>query len=179
MNPQEQELLEQLKDVALPATPGWWPPAIGWWIALLAVLAVCALAFWLIKRELGKRQRNTWRTTALTEHQRISDDFFNTKNQHNTLAELSVLMRRVSLAVQSRRSVAALTDDQWLQSLDSIGETSDYSSGAGRLLSRHQYQRDLQLDDGAMSQLFELTKTTIKKAGNKNHQQEGVSRAAL
>ncbi len=180
MNPEEQALLEQLKDVALPADPGWWPPAIGWWIVLLAALIIGGIAFWLVKKQLEKRERNTWRTTALAEHQRISNDFYNAKDQYNTLAELSVLMRRVSLAVQSRRSIASLTDDQWLQSLDVIGETTDYSSGSGRLLYRHQYQRELRLDDSEVSALLELTKSTIKSAGrNTNIQKEGVSIAAL
>ena len=184
MNPQEQALLEQLKDVALPADPGWWPPAIGWWIALLLVLLICAACFWMLNRLLKKRQSNLWRSTALTEHKRISDDYLDNKNQYNTLAELSVLMRRVSLAVESRRSVAALTDDQWLQSLDVIGETTDYSNGAGRLLYRHQYQREKLLDESAMLELFELTKNTIKNAGhhtNHHHSNhgEGGSVAAL
>jgi len=89
-------------------------------------------------------------------------------------------MRRVSLAVQPRRSVASLTDDQWLQSLDGIDGTRNYSSGAGRLLYRHQYQRELIPDDDAMSALFELTKNTIKKAGHQSgHQQGEASVAAL
>jgi len=140
---------------------------------------ICCMAFLLINRSLKKRERDSWRTTALTEHKRISDDFLNNKNQYSTLAELSVLMRRVSLAVESRRSVAALTDDQWLQRLDVMGETTDYSSGAGRLLYRHQYQREMSLEDGAMFELFELTKNTIKKAGHHSDNQEGVSVAAL
>ena len=184
MGPGEQALLEQLKDVALPADPGWWPLAIGWWIAIIAALIVCGVAYFLINRVLKKREQDTWRTMALIEHQRISDEFSTGKNRNKTLAELSVLMRRVALAVQSRRSVASLTDDQWLQSLDVIGETNDYSSGAGRLLYRHQYQRGTLLDEREMSELFELTRNTIKKAGhhtNHHHSNhgEGGSVAAL
>lgn len=180
MNPEEQALLEQLKDVALPVAPGWWPPAPGWWLVLAALLISGALALRVLLSFLKKREQDTWRNTALAEHRRIRDDFFNNKNPNTALAELSVLMRRVSLAVQARRSVASLTDDQWLQSLDVTGETTEYSRGAGRVLYRHQYQRELQLDDVAMSELFELTGNTIKKAGcNNSRQQEGADVAAL
>jgi len=99
MGPEEQALLEQLKDVALPADPGWWPLAIGWWIAIIAALIVCGVAYFLINRVLKKREQDTWRTMALIEHQRISDEFSTGKNRNKTLAELSVLMRRVALAV--------------------------------------------------------------------------------
>jgi len=176
MGPEEQALLEQLKDVALPADPGWWPLAIGWWIAILAALIVCGVAYFLINRVLKKREQDTWRTMALIEHQRISDEFSTGKNRNKTLAELSVLMRRVALAVQSRRSVASLTDDQWLQSLDIIGETSEYTDGVGNLLYRHQYQRELQIDDDAVSELFELTKSTVKKAGHHTSNRPGQRR---
>ena len=37
MDPQQQALLEQLKDVAQPANPGWWPPAPGWWLLLFCI----------------------------------------------------------------------------------------------------------------------------------------------
>ncbi len=51
MNP---ELLQQLRDIHLPTAPGWWPPAIGWW--LLATLAV-ALVTWLTLRFAARWRR--------------------------------------------------------------------------------------------------------------------------
>ena len=36
MNPQDP--LSQLKDIHLPATGGFWPPAPGWWLLALILL---------------------------------------------------------------------------------------------------------------------------------------------
>ena len=41
----DESLLQQLRDIHLPTVPGWWPPAIGWW--LLAIVVAGALA-WMI-----------------------------------------------------------------------------------------------------------------------------------
>ncbi|HET9483332.1 MAG TPA: DUF4381 domain-containing protein, partial [Xanthomonadales bacterium] len=48
----------QLRDIHLPAEPSWWPPAPGWW--LLAILVIAALVFlvrfaWRKRRELRRR----------------------------------------------------------------------------------------------------------------------------
>jgi uncharacterized protein DUF4381 len=40
----EEELLSRLRDVHPPAEPAWWPPAPGWWLALLAVLVLAVIA---------------------------------------------------------------------------------------------------------------------------------------
>ena len=42
MNPGAPDPL-QLRDIHLPADPGWWPPAPGWW--LLAAVLVALLAW--------------------------------------------------------------------------------------------------------------------------------------
>lgn len=179
MNPQEQALLAQLKDVVLPVSPGWWPPAIGWWVVLSAMLILCGVILWLLKARQQKHKLDVWRTMALEEHQRIKSDFDKSGNHAGAVAQLSVLMRRVALAVQSRRGVASLTDDLWLASLDAMGQTTEYSNGIGSLLNRHPYQREFTLDDAAMPDLFQLTRNTITNADPTEQLQPGDSVAAL
>ena len=39
-----------LKDIHLPPEIGIWPPAPGWWVLLILVLAVIGLSIWLWRR---------------------------------------------------------------------------------------------------------------------------------
>lgn len=179
MNPQEQALLDQLKDVALPASPGWWPLAPGWWFLLAGVCVIAGIVYWLLSRNFADRQRNAWRRFALAENQRLHQLMANNNDQRYALGELSVLMRRVALAVEPRDRIAPLTDEQWLRKLDAISNTGEYSNGVGSVLYRHQYHRHLQIDSEALNELFRLTADTIKTAAPDLPQKGSNSVAAL
>ena len=183
MNPQEQALLQQLKDVALPANPGWWPPAPGWWLLLFALLLLLVVMYRLINKQSTRKSQDEWRRAALKEHHRLYQlshtDAYQGDHQTGLIAELSVLMRRVALAVEPRSRIASLTDDNWLAKLDAIGVTNEYTAGVGRVLYRHQYQRSNTLDNDAVQDLFRLTANTITKASIDVQQMEGSPVAAL
>jgi hypothetical protein len=153
----EQELLAQLRDVQLPVSPGWWPPAIGWWVVAVLLLGlIVALVFWF-----RHWRANRWRRAALKQHQAI----VNGSDDVQRVRELSVLMRRVALNVGPRSRVAAATDQAWLRVLDDIGQTRDYSEGVGKLLISLPYANPGQ---PALSQqlpaLLKLTRQTIQRA---------------
>ena len=183
MDPAEQQaLLEQLRDVAAPAPVGWWPPAIGWWVLLAIVLLLLVLLFVLWKKFKTKHRKERWRRMALADHKRISESLLSNaggatssqaespeiqaqgKLAQATLADLSVLMRRVGLAISPRGKVAALTDDNWLHALDVIGNTRQYSDGVGQLLFRAPYRREHRIDEEDMQRLLNLTESTIRQA---------------
>jgi len=165
-----QALLNELRDIAEPAAPGSWPPAIGWWVlAVFGLAAICALTLLFTEHQIARR-KNKWRRDALTELRSIRDS-----GGLNRLVDLSILMRRVALAVRPRLKVAALTDAEWLSSLDSIGATTDYTDGIGRLLARAPYQRDGGSDNSSqVDQLFELSEATIKLANPNNFESQYI-----
>ena len=179
MDPQQQALLEQLKDVAQPANPGWWPPVPGWWLLLFCILLLGFMLYRFIKAHSERKSRDSWRRSALAEHQRLLESVEDVEDRAQSVAELSMLMRRVALAVEPRQRIAPLTDEQWLLKLDAIGRTTEYSNGVGTILYRHQYQRAPQLDDDTMINLFNLTAETIKTASPELPQTGGASVAAL
>lgn len=178
----KEQLLAELKDVYSPAAPAWWPPAPGWWIALLLFVAMLVVCIQWIRRKRRFRRENNWKKTAIQQHLQLCD-LARAGNVPATsvIAEASVLIRRVSLTQLPREQTASLTDDQWLAVLDEIGQTNEYSQGAGRLLTRHPYMRPQDIDRSELDALLKLLKTTIDCApntlfANNSHQETTVSR---
>lgn len=126
-----------LRDVHLPAAPGWWPPAPGWWWVMAVLLLVCMLAtfFWW-KRW---RQQRIW--------QALFDDAINAAQTPSArLAVTSDLLRRAAKRFQP--GAENLQSDAWLQFLDGK-KHSDFSQGSGRLLLDGGYRRDVDATDAA------------------------------
>ena len=153
----EQELLAQLRDVHVPESPGWWPPAIGWWlVGCLLVALILGVIFW------WRRWRaEAWRRAALREHQLLSAG----NPGPQSVRALSVLMRRVAMKAEPRYKVASATDQEWLSVLDRMGQTHQYTDGVGRLLTVLPY-REMSADSPTdqLTSLFKLTKQTIEQA---------------
>ncbi len=164
MDPQrQQELLAQLRGLQLPPEPGLWPPAPGWW--LVAGFLVALAAGWFIVKRL---RRLTWKKVALREHRLIASAARDSAAlRAQTLADLSVLMRRVALVVHGRSATASQTDERWLATLDALSDSSAYSAGAGKLLQRHPYMRPEDIPEESVDALLQLTLETIKKADRK------------
>lgn len=122
----EADLLGRLRDIHTGAPPPW-PPAPGWWLVLLTVLALAALTVWLLRRRHGLRR------AALAELRRIERRWHADGDPAALAAGLSLLLRRVALAKAPRADVAGLTGEAWLAWLDA-GVGPRFASGPGRAL---------------------------------------------
>lgn len=91
--------LSDLRDIVLPEAPGLWPFAPGLWALIGLVVAVGIAALWLIWRQ---RKQNVYRRAGLLL---LADA--------STTYEVSVILKRVALAVYPREQVAALHGDAW------------------------------------------------------------------
>lgn len=101
--------LSQLAPEHAPPPPGWWPPAPGWWaVALLVLIALAGVAWWL--RDPHRRQRRA----ALREIRHIK-----TTTTDDALAAHAIenLIRRFAVAVFGLERVAKLTGEAWLSFL--------------------------------------------------------------
>lgn len=112
----------QLRDVHLPAAPGWWPLAPGWWLLIGAVVAVVLVgsAIYFFRR----RRLQGW--------MRLFDQQLQAAPAGPArLAAASELLRRAARRLD--RQAAQLQGEAWLGFLDGP-KGDDFSSGEGRLL---------------------------------------------
>jgi len=141
MNPAAQPAL-QLRDIHLPAEPGLWPPAPGWWIlAALLFILLCWAAWVTLRRYRLHRQRQ--RILALLNE--LEQDAADNATPEK-IAQISILLRRLALMRYPRRQVAALTGSDWLSFLDESGGYGRFSHGPGQILATGPYQSALPTD---------------------------------
>jgi Domain of unknown function (DUF4381) len=116
-----------LRDIHLPAAPGWWPPAPGWWI--VAAILLAAFTYLCIKLYLYIKRRRLHRA-IMTELDGC------VARGHNDPAQLaaclSEFLRR--LALRTAPQAAAYSGEQWMTYLDAQAGTDQFSRGVGRAL---------------------------------------------
>ena len=125
---QAQELV--LRDVHVPATPSMWPPAPGWWLVAIALLAIVAVICLLRARQQRK----------LRARQRLFDEACRDLPASAQIAAMSELLRRAARKVDKHAD--RLQGEGWLQFLDGK-KGEDFSKGAGRLLLEGGFRRDV------------------------------------
>lgn len=118
-----------LRDIHQPPAPPLWPPAPGWWLVALAVLALAAGLWWWRRR----RARRAARIAAV-----FDDAVAAAVTPAAELAAISELLRRAARQVEPHAD--RLQGDAWLAFLDRNGpDTSpspgrEFVEGPGRLL---------------------------------------------
>jgi hypothetical protein len=128
--------VEGLRDIAVPAPVPWLPPAPGWYLVGLVLLAA---AFWSYRRYQRSRAASRYRREALVELDGIVEALQRPGGRHELAARLPPLLKRVALQVEPRTAVAALTGTAWLAELDRLHHGNGWSKGPGRILPRLTY----------------------------------------
>ncbi|HEC29796.1 MAG TPA: DUF4381 domain-containing protein [Gammaproteobacteria bacterium] len=141
MNPAAQPAL-QLRDIHLPAEPGLWPPAPGWWILAALLLVLLVWAAWVGLRHYRLHCQRQRILAMIDELEQETGD--NTTPEK--IAQISILLRRLALMRYPRRQVAALTGNDWLRFLDASGGQGRFSQGPGQVLATGPYQPALPAD---------------------------------
>ncbi|MBN8801774.1 MAG: hypothetical protein ABS96_25240 [Lysobacteraceae bacterium SCN 69-123] len=111
-----------LRDVHLPAAPGGWPPAPGWW--LLSGALLLGLGVLVALRLRRRRRRRRWQSL-------FDGALAAAPGPAARLGMASELLRRA--ARRSDPDAALLQGEAWLQFLDG-GHGHDFSTGDGRML---------------------------------------------
>ena len=143
----------ELRDIHLPADPGFWPPAPGWWLAgaLILVLLVLVMA-----GGLKAWRRHLRRRRALAQLQALAA----LGPGPELAARVSELLKRVALGRFSRREVAGISGRAWLTFLDRTGGDGRFAEGPGRALAEGPYLATAEFDAAA---LLELAKDWVRR----------------
>lgn len=96
--------LQNLRDIAVPQPPPFWPPAPGVFVVLVIVFCVLTALFLWWRRA---RERSAYRRAGLTLLEGAG-----------TAREVDVIIKRVALAVFPRPRVAPLYGDEWVAFLE-------------------------------------------------------------
>jgi hypothetical protein len=96
---ENQYSLSNLRDIVIPDAPPFWPPASGVWVALAMIAATLIFVAWQLHTA---RQRNAYRKAGLM-----------LLGSAETAYDVSVVLKRVALAVFPREQVASLYGDDW------------------------------------------------------------------
>lgn len=149
----EADPLQQLRDVHLPPDPSWWPPAIGWWVAAaVAVLLVIWCATSLLRayqRRAPIRYTRQHLTQLFEAYQSGSLD------AETYLHRSNELIKRLLVRALGKAELGPLAGQPWLEALDAISGSQQFTDGAGRVLGNARFSTHPQVDVEALNQAYQ------------------------
>ncbi|MEM9623969.1 MAG: DUF4381 domain-containing protein [Pseudomonadota bacterium] len=140
--------LQQLRDIHLPADPGWWPLAAGWWV--LAVLTIVLLIWsgWTIWRHLARQRplRLARRHLHKLVEQWQAENLTSIQFAH----ACNELLKRLLVRSLNQQQFAAASGGQWLAQLDQLGRGEFFAEGPGQILGDQRFQPGAECDVQAL-----------------------------
>ncbi len=142
--------LSELRDIYLPPLPPLWPPAPGWWLLSLVVIAAVVFG---VRFALAAWRRARPRRAAVCAMAGLRRRHESGEALDVLTAELATLLRRAAMNRHPRVQVAGLTGRDWLEFLDD--DTHDFTEGVGACLVTAPYARAQAVDLDALLTLCE------------------------
>jgi hypothetical protein len=150
--------LAELRDIHIPDSVSWWPPAPGWWVLGLALLITLVLV-WFWRR---RRRQRSWQRLALRHLEHLEEQYVS--EPETLVPELSVILRRIATLYYPES--AGLAGREWLEFLDrTLGDKTDarpFSTGEGQSLADAPYRRPALVSEADSHALLDLTRRWIK-----------------
>lgn len=172
-----EDPLKDLADIHLPDPVSLWPPAPGWWVlgvVLLAILVyavLCLIAHWRQQKRLRAALRELDGAHRTYHDARAQGADANACGLAY-LQDCNTVLKRVALLHSPTDAVARLYGEAWLQFLDAQGDTQEFSRGAGRILGDGGYRPTF---DGDVDAIHALCAEWIRHV----YQEEERRRAAV
>lgn len=134
----QPDLLQQLKDIHMPADPLWWPPAPGWWLLAAAIVVGCVLGIRQVARYY-RRRRPIKRARRLYHalHARLQEGEIAPQAY---VHESNELLKRLLIHGLGLSAARPATDDAWLRILDEQYGGAEFSAGPGQILGNERFR---------------------------------------
>ncbi len=133
----QPDLLEQLRDIHLPADPSWWPPAPGWW--LLALVAIAGLVYLVHLGRLAWRRRRPLKAARHLYAAIHTEYAQGTLTDADYLHRTNELLKRLVIHGLGNAGARSANDTRWLELLDGLAGTREFSSGPGVALGNQRF----------------------------------------
>ncbi|MFC6635538.1 DUF4381 domain-containing protein [Microbulbifer taiwanensis] len=135
LSPEAQELLAQLRDIREPAPISWWPPAPGWWLLALLLLACATVIFLWLRHKRRQKLHNRYRVEAV----RLLEEI----DTADPVApqEINELLKRVAVTSYGRTTCGNLTGQAWLEFLQ-VTAVVDCTNQVRQVVLQHLYRKD-------------------------------------
>jgi len=147
----------QLRDIHMPADPGFWPLAPGWW--LLIILALIGV-YLLLKKLKHMRHKKHLIGLLQKQLQQLREDYNKHNNKHTLAIQISDLLKRFVRHILDDSNATALSGEAWLNYLNSrVG--GDVFNEFEEELTQAQYRPDLDYD---VSKLIAVVKNYFPTA---------------
>lgn len=152
-----------LKDIHLPDSNLWWPPAPGWWISavllMLLIFAFAKILRWIRYKPV--------RSLSLKELHQIKQNYRQQSNQRQTLQQLTSLLRRTVMSRSGRTGNAGLVGEAWLQQLNQMSNGACFSPQQGELLMHGRYRPLVEADIDGLLQSCENWIKSLPRSDNR------------
>jgi len=168
---QGQTQQAELRDIHLPAEVSWFPPAIGWWIALALIIGTITLIYKAYKKQLARKAAMpiNWRPALQDELSQIQAQFENSQDQQQLAIDLSQLLRKTVINENPEQAskLAGLTGPAWLAALDQHFQTGDQFSLCASALSEAPYNPRVKFNaDSLLSLVKQSLSSNYKEASH-------------
>ncbi|MHA6640802.1 DUF4381 domain-containing protein [Stutzerimonas frequens] len=162
MNP-----LDQLEPLITPEPIAWWPPAPGWWLLGLLLLASLGL-FWRLRHRLTRRkprvrpepELDPQRQEALVELARLHKPYGG-RPASQWLQQLNALLKRLCRIRYPANHPHTLSGRAWLAFLDNRCPAAGLTRWM--VLVEGAYRAECRLDDKAIDGLEQAVEIWIRK----------------
>ena len=153
--------LQNLNDIVLPVTVGWWPLATGWYV--LTGFLMLALA-WFSYRSLHRWINNRYRRAALRELQLLNERIQQAEERDAGLRQIPILLKRTALSAYPRSEVASLTGKDWLHFLNSTVKKPVFTELSASTLNTVSYSTGklADVDSNASTALLDASGSWLK-----------------
>ena len=156
----ETDPLQQLKGIQLPPDPSWWPPAIGWWVIAIILIALLCWALNTAYRAWQARAPIRAAGSLYADlHQKLRDFELDQVSFANGCNEI---LKRLLVHSLGQTELGPQSGALWLQALDNISDSQAFTSGGGECLGLSRFGVAPVIDTSGLHEAMQLLLSKVQ-----------------